>query len=176
MSNKKEENLKLSRLKELLEYDPAIGVFIWKNKSAPRSKIKVGSIAGKIRKDGYLRISVDGYRYLEHRLARFYVHGEFPFGAQNFIDHIDGNKSNNQLSNLRVCTNAENMRNRGKNSNNTTGYKGVRKDERDGRYYPRIQNPTAGRYESLGGYATPEEASIVYEAKSIEYYGEFHFL
>lgn len=86
-----------------------------------------------------------------------------------FTDHIDGNKSNNQRSNLRFCTAGENMRNRKKYSNNTTGFKGV---TQCGKYISaRIQ--CDGRVIALGSFSTLKQAAAAYIKAAKELFGEF---
>jgi hypothetical protein len=72
--------------------------------------------------NGYLECSLDSKRYYLHRLAWFYVYKVWP---SDNIDHINGNKSDNRLVNLRQATQSQNMHNRNKYKNNTSGYKGV---------------------------------------------------
>jgi len=86
-----------------------------------------------------------------------------------FVDHIDGNALNNCRANLRLCTNAENQRNRGKNKNNITGYCGVSK-KRNGF---RAQITVNRKQLYFGTYATIEEAARVYDIAAIKYHGEF---
>ena len=90
-----------------------------------------------------------------------------------YTDHIDGNPLNNRRSNLRVCSNADNCRNRGINKNNTHGYKGVTYDGRR-RHAPwtaRIGFNFKRVY--IGNYATREEAARAYDKKATELHGEF---
>ena len=96
------------------------GNLIWKKKIAPRAK--VGCVAGHLRKDGYVQIKVLHKLYPAHRLIWFLVHGEWP---KNEVDHIDGNKSNNRIENLRDVTKSQNQQNRLKTKQNSSGYKGV---------------------------------------------------
>ena len=90
-----------------------------------------------------------------------------------YTDHIDGNTLNNKRSNLRVCSNADNCRNRGINKNNTHGYKGVTYDGR------RPHAPWSARVGFnfkrvyAGNYATKEEAARAYDKKALELHGEF---
>lgn len=90
-------------LRDLLQYDPQLGTFAWRS-SRSGQKARVGCI-----KDGYLVIRVLGRAYRAHRLAWLYVHGHWP---AHQIDHIDGDRLNNRLDNLRDVTRAENSQNR----------------------------------------------------------------
>lgn len=144
-----------ARLHELLSYDPETGVFTRKIKVG---NMPAGSIAGGIRKDGYLQISVDYVRILTHRLAWLYVHGSFPAGD---IDHIDGNRQNNAISNLRDVDRATNLQNlkRPKRTNKSTGFLGVTRLG-DDRFMAQITVNKAYRY--IGTFSTPEAASEAY--------------
>jgi hypothetical protein len=168
------EELTQARLKELLDYNPETGVLTWIARTSKFGKNRVGTIAGGFDAKGYRQIRVDGVLNLEHRLVWMYVHGEFPPPETPFIDHPAGDPSNNRLINLRLCTNTQNQGNRGKNSNNKSGFKGVSWHIAAKSYCAQIVNPLTGKKECYYGYTTPEEASIVYQAKSIEYHGEFH--
>lgn len=85
------------------------------------------------------------------------------------IDHIDGNGLNNQKENLRICTRSENMRNRDKQADNLSGYKGVYK--KDNRY--RAQITVEGKQIYLGSYQNIEDAVKAYNEASIKYHGKF---
>ena len=107
------------KLKQYLNYDPLTGVFIW---IVNRSRnARAGSVAGCL-DQGYFRIMISGKPYKAHRLAWLYVYGYFP---EHEIDHIDRNKSNNRINNLRHATHQCNMRNIGLRQDNTSGIKGV---------------------------------------------------
>ena len=108
-------------LKNFLNYNINTGIFTWKQKRG--SRICVGDIAGSTSRFGYRCIKLFGTQYKAHRLAWLYVHGRFPIEQ---LDHIDGNRSNNILLNLREVTPLENQRNRKRNKNNKTGFTGVR--------------------------------------------------
>ena len=108
-------------LKVSLAYNPFSGEFVWISKKYSKT-VKRGSIAGSVGKTGYRHIKLYGTKYLEHHLAWFYVYGVWP----TQIDHIDQDRSNNRIANLREVTVAENARNRGIPSNNVTGAQGVR--------------------------------------------------
>jgi hypothetical protein len=87
------------------------------------------------------------------------------------VDHEDGNGLNNQRSNLRIATHGQNQQNRGVQSNNQLGVKGVYVVRKTGRYAARIG--VDGRYIGLGSYLTVEEAARAYEEAALQYHGEF---
>jgi hypothetical protein len=87
------------------------------------------------------------------------------------VDHINGNTLDNRRSNLRVCTHAENMRNRRKNSNSSSGYKGVFWDNHYKKWssYIRVNNKRI----YLGRFDDSKVAYEAYVAASKKYHGEF---
>jgi len=92
-------------------------------------------------------------------------------GDRKYVDHINGNRLDNRRENLRTCTNAENMRNRGKTASNTSGYKGVYRGRQPGRWRALIM--VDGETISLGQYDTPEEAHEAYRKAATEFHGDF---
>ena len=88
-----------------------------------------------------------------------------------YSDHIDGDKANNQRQNLRVCTTAENMCNRGKQSNNTSGYKGVSWIEQTRKW--RAQIWVNNKRIHLGVFSSPHDAATVYDVAAVKYHGEY---
>ena len=112
---------------------------------------------------------------LRRKRATLQIHRlitEAPKGMH--VDHINGNPLDNRKSNLRICTHAENQRNRGANKNNTSGYKGVSWHKRNKKWACQIKH----NYKKIhvGNYATPEEAARAYDAKAKEFQGEFAYL
>ena len=114
-----ENSLTKNFLLDVLDYIPETGMLLQKKK---RPKVKVGSIAGVVTPRGYRYIQLNGRKYAAHRLVWFIEYGCFP---SLFIDHIDGNKLNNHISNLREVTIKQNNENRGAQKNNKIGIKGV---------------------------------------------------
>ena len=108
------------RLKEVLHYNPLTGNFTWKVRTGQR--IKIGDIAGYTNSDGYIQISLDGKKYQAHRLAWLYVTGELP---PKQIDHINHDKADNRIANLRCTNQAENCKNATKRKDNNSGVMGV---------------------------------------------------
>lgn len=144
------------RLKYLLKYDPATGLFTRRVRTSQMNR--AGEIAGTRTGLDYVRISVDGLMYLGQRLVWLYVHGEVPVGD---LDHIDGDKQNNRLSNLREVSRSVNMQNiSAARANNKSGLLGVC---RHGKNY-RAQIKLDGVRHTLGSYKTPEEAHAAYIA------------
>lgn len=90
------------------------------------------------------------------------------------VDHIDGNSLNNQRKNLRICTRSQNLFNKTKQKNNTSGFKGVSWCERDKVWRAQIDaNKIVHR---LGDFLTKEEAYEAYCKACIKYHGEFNNL
>lgn len=111
------------RLKELLAYDPESGLFY--RKLVLDRKGKIGDLAGHISKHlKYRIISVDEVQYFAHRLAWLYIYGEW---APYQIDHINRDRSDNRIANLRLAKNrSEQMQNQTIRRDNVSGYQGVR--------------------------------------------------
>lgn len=105
-------------------YDSASGQLIYR--SRPSKTVSIGAVAGSISgtlpDHGYVVIPFGGKTYPAHRLIWCYVHGEFP---DKQIDHIDHNRTNNRISNLRLADNHTNMKNKSLYTTNTSGYSGV---------------------------------------------------
>ena len=141
------------RLKKLLNYDPETGVFKW---NASRGRALKSSVAGNQENTGYLSIRIDEVRYRAHRLAWFYIHAKFP---KREIDHIDGVKNNNRLSNLREATKSENQRNKKLPCHNTSGLKGVCWSKMANKWRAFIKVEGKGKH--LGYFVTKEEAEMV---------------
>ena len=106
-------------------------------------------------------------KHRAHKLAWLYVYGEYP----KCIDHINRNPADNRISNLRVCTHAENVRNHSKITNRSGLPTGVRINKASGKYQARIS--FNNRQIHLGTYDSPKEAERVYKNKRIELFKEF---
>ncbi len=106
-----------AELHEIFYYQD--GNLIYKKK---RWKGNAGQIAGSLDGKGYLRIRINWVRYSIHRLIWLYHYGKFP---KKLLDHIDGNRLNNKIENLREASYYENNINCVKQSNNTSGYKNI---------------------------------------------------
>ena len=146
-------------------YDPVSGSIIW---TKDLGKARMGSRAEVLVPNGYLmiRISVDGKRkaFMAHRVAYFLQTGGWPLGV---IDHIDSNKVNNKWTNLRDCTQSQNLARRTmKERDLPRGVAWVGRVNKKNPYIAQIAN------RSLGYFLTPELASKAYEEEFIRVYGE----
>jgi hypothetical protein len=163
-------------LRDCLSYNEITGIFTWLKWSG-RGKNRVGEVAGTRNKFGYVLIGVSGYGQIPaHRLAWIYTHGLTIGGAE--IDHIDGNPSNNAISNLRLATSTQQKQNKSVQSNNRSGLKGA--------YYHACHKGKKWRTQIsvrqpdgtkklifLGYFATAEEAHRVYGDAARKHFGEF---
>lgn len=112
------------RLKQLLHYNHETGVF---TRIESNRTDRLGKQPGSRNTKGHIQIRLDGTLYVAHRLAWLYMNGGFPV---NQLDHIDGDKTNNKITNLREATNKQNQENVPLQVNNTSGYRGVSFDKR----------------------------------------------
>jgi hypothetical protein len=142
---------------------------IWKTNYFPDL---VGKRAGYRRPDGYIEVKKQKHKMLAHRIA-YYIHTkENP--ENYFIDHIDGNPSNNHPDNLRLVTQMENMRNcRRLRKNNTSGNPGVIRTVIGGIEYWKAFVFLKGKGLHLGSYATKEAAIAAREVAEKFLYGKY---
>lgn len=115
--------------------------------------------------NGYRQGSIFGVNIRAHRVAWALVHGYWP----ETIDHINGNRSDNRLVNLRACTQAENVRNCPVRKHNRLGVKGVQKWGNKFTASIRLN----GKVNRLGTFETIAEAAAAYAKASAELHGEF---
>jgi hypothetical protein len=144
------------RLKELLYYDLATGVWI---------RLKTGRRVGS-RTHGYTKIGVDGKRYYAHRLACLYVTGAWP---TNLMDHKKTTTGGEAWSNLRPATKQQNAANSKRRVDNTSGYKGV---YRYGIKW-RAKINVAGKQVHLGTFANSSAAHTAYAAAAQKHFGQY---
>jgi HNH endonuclease len=158
--------LTLERLKQVLHYDPETGRWTWLERISVR--IQAGKEANYINPDGYHEIGIDGENYLGHRLAWFYMTGEWPIKQ---IDHRDLCKSNNRWNNLREAEHGQNVTNTNARKNSKTGIKGVFFIPKIKKYHSRIMHNH--KLYLLGYFETKEEAAIFYKIAAARLHGEF---
>ena len=158
-------------LKMLLCYDSETGIFTRRvdvvcGKGAVR--FKAGTAAGGLDSQGYWRIMINGKDYSAHRLAWLHVFGVWP---ERQIDHINENKSDNRLENLRLATQSENSSNRGAQKNNTSGFKGVVWHKHKKKWMAQIR--AGGKQKYLGLFSSAESAYAAYCESASDLHGDF---
>lgn len=149
-------NIDLAKMR--LRYEPDTGLFYWIGR--PNARVEPDSVAGTVRQNGYISITLDGKKYFAHRLAWLWMTGEIP----ETVDHLNCIRSDNRFANLRNVPsdmNAQNIRSRTKR--NTSGFLGVC-EVKPGRFRASLNSGKRSIY--LGLFDTPQEAHQVYlEAK-----------
>ncbi len=153
----------LELLQNIFFYDCNSGKIYWK--ISPHPRIKACSEAGTIR-DGYKVIGLFGSIYLAHRLCWFLHYKKDP--GNLLIDHIDRNRSNNKIVNLRLVTVSENQQNIGAPKNNKLGELGVFYDKQRGKFRGRIY--INGKLKHLGYFNTIEKAIEARKKAEIRYW------
>lgn len=128
----------------------------------------------------YTYTSKKGLSYKHQQQRSLHLHRFLMDVPGNMVvDHISGDTMDNRKSNLRICTLVENFRNRKRNKNNTSGYKGVHYAKKAKDMIREFSNPWIarisldGKRKFIGSYNTPEEAGKAYDAFAKEHYGEF---
>jgi hypothetical protein len=162
------KTLTASKLRELLDYNATTGKFRWRTTGKGRCRINGGDQPGYIGNHGYRSIGVLGREYLAHRLAWLYVYGDWP---SKFTDHINLNKLDNRITNLRAASKSQNSANRRAPKSNTSGFKGVCWSWIANKWLAGIM--VNGKAQHLGYFSTREAAHLAYRAAAKRIYGEF---
>lgn len=149
--------MNVDAIKERISYDAKSGLFTALVASGKR---RVGDRLGYEKTDGYRMIFLGGRWVYEHRLAWQMAYGEQP--AQE-VDHINGDRGDNRLSNLRACSRSQNMMN--------MPSRGVCFHKRQKRWQASIR--LNGKRTHLGTFGTEEEALAAYRSAAMELHGEF---
>ena len=146
-----------------LNYCLTTGIFNTKSGGGP---LAIGAVSGAINLKGYRMIKIRSKSYAAHRLAWLIVYGDLP----EFVDHKDGNRTNNAISNLRPATRSQNGANCGPRQRNKYGLKGVSRHP-NGKWLAQIQ--VNKRKLHLGLFDTAELASQAYLRSATRGFGEF---
>lgn len=149
-------------LKQRLLYEPETGDFYWKT-VITRPDV-LGKKAGCIHPaSGYVEIGLNRKIYKAHRLAWLYVYGVFPKGL---IDHINRNRIDNRIANLREVNKAENLQNQTLRAVSKTGFMGASFNTQKQKYVAQIT--VFGKKIYLGQFDSAEEAHQAYMRKKVE--------
>ncbi len=159
-----------ARVKEYFNYEPETGNLIVRLR--PQSEFsharyashlkRIGKVSGHIEAQGYHVVFVDGAIHKAHKVIWLMVHGDWVEYPDFEIDHINGNRSDNRISNLRKVTKSTNQRNAGRRVSNTSGVHGVNWKAGANRWVARIWN--GPRHVFLGQFKTLHEAQIARKA------------
>jgi hypothetical protein len=165
-SVKKEDEITQADLKKILFYDPTTGVFTWLIKTG---RSKAGKVAGTVNMYGYLVITIRGFKFQASRLAWLYVYGVWP----NTIDHINHNRTDNNIKNLRNVDCIENRKNVSLKKMNSSGFNGVRYEPKRKKWRAEINDMY--RKVFIGRFDRIEDAIAARKAANVKYgYHENH--
>lgn len=146
--NPKTSRLTVSKARELLTYDAESGSLKWRLRTG--NKVPPDLTAGYVDHEGYRVIRIDGVNFRAHRVIWLMAHGEWPSAM---IDHVNGDRSDNRLANLRQATNAQNQMNKKARTTGASGFK--------------------GKAHVSGYFDTPEDAHEHYKREAVRVFGEF---
>ena len=152
-------------VRAVLDYAPETGAFTWKVRVGNQ---RAGSRAETDHSAGYLQVSLFGRAILAHRLAWFYVHGTWPVSE---IDHVNRQRTDNRISNLREATRSQNGINNPIRKNNTSGVVGVSWSASRFRWTAQIV--INKKCIPLGRYINKEDAISARKQAETKYHGNF---
>ena len=174
----------IKTLRNIIFYDHKTGKFTWLSRtpdmfefSSGRTQeakcmafnsYKAGKPAGSLNKAGYVQIQINKRNCLAHRIAWIYHYGHAPTGQ---IDHINCDKTDNRIFNLRIATPSENSRNQIGKSTNTSGYKGVSWNKQMKKWLAQICSNNIAKH--IGYFDTKENAYAAYCEYAKHLHGEF---
>jgi len=151
-------------LHEYFSYDPLSGQFTCIKLAS--KKARIGDVMGSLStayNRGYVRIGFQNKVYLAHKLAWLYVYGDWPIE----LDHINHNRADNRISNLRLVTHSDNMKNQRKCKNNTSGVTGVNWDKQTNKWRAEIMVNRKGI--KLGRFTELQDAIQIRKQAEIDY-------
>lgn len=172
-------------LRQLLRYEPETGRFFWRERgpewfsskryssralSEKWNRQYAGAEALVTKKDGYMTGEVLGVFVFAHRVAWCLQNGEWP---SDCIDHINGNRSDNRIKNLRQANRSQNARNRGASKGGTSQFCGVSLARR---YKSKPWNAAiraGGKLIYIGRFATEKDAALAYDMEAKKLHGDF---
>ena len=157
--------LKLEVVNKLFRYDKETGDLV--RKISVRKGAEAGQIVGTDDGHGYLKTSIKGVKYFNHRIIFLMHNGYLP----PFLDHIDTNKRNNRIENLRAATITQNNHNQGRRKTNTSGVKGVRWKATHNMWSTSVT--LNGKRKHVGHFRTVPEAEVAVRKAREQLHGAF---
>jgi hypothetical protein len=158
--------LTYSRLCELLEYRPDTGEFVWRTTTSNRAI--AGEVAGHVTNCGYVRIALDGKRYLRSHLVWLLHTRALPTRR---IDHKNRDRTDDRLSNLRLVSATQNLCNASKRSDNTSGVTGVGWSKQKQRWHARLK--VDGRVVYSKFFSSLADAERAISSARVEIHGDY---
>lgn len=153
------------RLKELFQYNPETGELRWK---IDRGKCRSGQLINCRNEAGYILVRADNCLLRAHRVGWAVYFGKWP---SHEIDHVNGIRDDNRITNLREASRLDNMKNIKKTRRNTSGFKGVSWSKNAKKWQAHIR--AEGKSIRLGYFDKPEDAHAAYKKASDLFHGEF---
>jgi hypothetical protein len=155
--------------RSLWDYNPETGEITWRvTRNAHGGRVAPGVVAGT-RKDGYVQLCTSGRQYRAHRVAWLLMTGDHPPFDMD-IDHVNGNRSDNRWSNLRLATRSQNNTNR-RTAKTSSGVNGVYQRGDTGKWHARVT--VNYRVIHLGQFDTKDEAISARRAGEAQHYGNY---
>lgn len=151
--------INIKKLNKEIEYDELTGIL---------RRRKSGKIAGSKNKNGYVKVFFDGKLHYAHRLAWCISNG---FEPKDYIDHINGDKQDNSLANIREATPEQNQMNRVIGVNNKSGHTGVTFRSDRGKWRSQIYRK--GKLIYLGLFSDKDDAAAAYREAAAFYGNDF---
>lgn len=146
-----------------MSYDPLTGCLYWRKQ---RGQKRTGDVAGHVDTFGYVVIRFEGKAFKSHRIAYLLMENEWP---PNFIDHINGVRSDNRWINLRKATRQQNSYNKGLDKRSSTLIRNVYKKRNQ--YGVMVSTPTGRKY--IGAFDDIELAELVAIEAQDKYHREY---
>lgn len=156
-----------ARLRDLFDYDPETGLLRWKIDR--QGGAHAGDIVQSRDGHGYIQVTIDAKNLRAHRVIWAMCHGQWPSGQ---IDHINGVRDDNRISNLRVASPRQNSSNLGLAKTNTSGFRGVSYSRARGKWEAYIRSN--GKHVHLGRFDRREDAVRARDAAARSAFGEFY--
>lgn len=151
-------------IKELFDYKD--GCLFWK-KLKIKNQVKIGDKAGYVSPFGYYWVFINNRSWMVSRVIFLYHHGYIPI----HVDHIDRDKSNNKIENLRPANATQNSRNRTSAKGSSSKYLGVQRYNKSNKWLTCIRSD--GNQYKIGVFETEELAALAYNKVAVKYHGEF---
>lgn len=154
----------LALLRANVLYDPDTGIFV---RTSPAGPSPAGAILGGKNSDGYIQFTIRGYFFYAHRAAWLLTRGYWP----KYVDHVNSDRSDNRLGNLREASQSQNSGNARRSKQNKTGRKGVYRHSTSGAFVAQIVVNRRAIY--LGSFKNKDEAHAAYVDAANRLFGEF---